>query len=655
MSENRASSAIETDILTGQPLYGSDESAIIAMPSEPLFVINLYAAMTPIDLTDHAISGFEQFKLYQVSKMEDGRRRYRLRMGFFSTEAQAEDVLATVRARYATAFTSCLSQEDLKHATGYLKCTVADLERTGRYAVPKFRTGATARLRALDDTAIRKMRAAEAATPIAPPKPTNGGNGQAHRKPAPPSPPSAPGKDWLQTQPIAIRPSAAAKSAPRNAPQKPAAPAKAAAPAVVPPPAPAKRVSLMRQAHAMADVDAAERAKALAKKPADIFKDEDDALTSNLFDQAIRNAAQKSASASKAATRNEPKAEVKIAAKAAPQYATKSAPLPAKPTTTAKPASKPSRAIEVPTQTSLSASAPPAPKSAAPIRAPNRPFHVGAGIDIPETSLSLEDAPTAPTVKAVTPQPVMAPPTARKDNGISSDLMQARELAKQSIQWREDNSGAPSLDSTQTIRTLTKDELEDNSRAKWFVVQLAVSDQPVNLDAMPRLDIFEAYSVYSVAVMEDNRIRHALRLGFFSEEVSAMAVMGYLKTFFNDPSTVRIPDAEHERFANAPKLTPPQPSPNAVTLEDKPRPITPINIPTVNAAVERSAAMRTGSHKAMPHAAGKKTNGRTVKPLIDHDTDALTKEARMLGLSDTQIVRVQKNPSLLSRLLGRDK
>lgn len=635
MSENRATSAVETDVLTGQPLYGQDDSAIMAMPNEPLFVINLHAAMTPIDLNDHALSGFEQYKLYQVSKMEDGRRRYRLRLGFFTTEAQAEDVLATVRARYATAFTSCLAQEDLKHATGYLKCSVDDLERTGRYTAPKFRTGQTARLRTLDDSAIRKMQAAEAAS--TPKAKINGGNGHAQSRPVtPPSAHSAADKNWVQTQPIAIRPQPAKAAQPKNAPQ-----AKTPTP---PPAAPAKRVSLMRQAHAMADVDAAERAKALAKKHAP-FKDEDDALTAGLFDQAVRNAAAKAATPA-------PKVEQKSAAKSTPQFAAKSASMPAKPQAPAKPAPA---SVAAPTQASLKASTPPAPKPATPVQKPGKAFHVGAGIDIPETSLTLEGAPASPpAAQRVTPQPVMTPPALRKDQSISADLMRARELAKQSIQFREDNSGALSLDSTQTIRTLTKDELEDKSRAKWFVVQLAVSDQPVNLDAMPRLDIFEAYTVYSVATMEDNKIRHALRLGFFSEEVSAMAVMGYLKTFFNEPTTVRIPDAEHDRFANAPKLTPPQPSPNVVTLEEK-RPIIPDTVPTVNTAVERLAAMRTGPHKAMPHANGKKPNGRTVKPLIDHDADDFTKEARALGLSDTQIVRVQKNPSLLSRLLGRDK
>jgi hypothetical protein len=79
-----------------------------------------------------------------------------------------------------------------------------------------------------------------------------------------------------------------------------------------------------------------------------------------------------------------------------------------------------------------------------------------------------------------------------------------------------------------------------------------VSEQPVNLDTMPRLDIFEAYRLYSVASAGSGKITHSLRLGFFREEHSAEAVNGYLKTFFNAPTVVRISIAEQSRFKDAP-------------------------------------------------------------------------------------------------------
>ncbi len=99
--------------------------------------------------------------------------------------------------------------------------------------------------------------------------------------------------------------------------------------------------------------------------------------------------------------------------------------------------------------------------------------------------------------------------------------------------------------------------MEDAQQDKWFAVQLAVSDQPVNLDAMPRLDIFEAYRLYSVATAGSGKIMHSLRLGFFKEAVSAEAVMGYLQTFFGSPSVMRVSVAEHGRFKDAPSAKKP--------------------------------------------------------------------------------------------------
>ena len=98
---------------------------------------------------------------------------------------------------------------------------------------------------------------------------------------------------------------------------------------------------------------------------------------------------------------------------------------------------------------------------------------------------------------------------------------------------------------------------------KWFAIQLAVSDQPVNLDAMPRLDIFEAYRLYSVATAGSGKIVHSLRLGFFKEAVSAEAVMGYLKTFFGSPTVMRVSVAEHARFKDAPSAKKPRCAPKS--------------------------------------------------------------------------------------------
>jgi len=108
----------------------------------------------------------------------------------------------------------------------------------------------------------------------------------------------------------------------------------------------------------------------------------------------------------------------------------------------------------------------------------------------------------------------------------------------------------PSLETTQTVRALTPLELEDDTALRWFVIQLSLSEEAFDPDSVPNLDIFSVYRLYSVAGLDEGRVIHALRLGFFSEEVAAGAVASYLGAFFDKPTVKRVSVAERERFAD---------------------------------------------------------------------------------------------------------
>ena len=69
---------------------GFDAGAPAAGP----FVVNLCASVAPIDLKPGGMPGLERYRLYQVRRVEDNRPRYRLRLGFFASEAASEVVLA---------------------------------------------------------------------------------------------------------------------------------------------------------------------------------------------------------------------------------------------------------------------------------------------------------------------------------------------------------------------------------------------------------------------------------------------------------------------------------------------------------------------------------------------------------------------------------
>ena len=227
--------------------------------------------------------------------------------------------------------------------------------------------------------------------------------------------------------------------------------------------------------------------------------------------------------------------------------------------------------------------------------------------------------------------------------------------------------------------------MEDAAQDKWFAVQLAVSDQPVNLDAMPRLDIFEAYRLYSVASAGSGKIVHSLRLGFFKEAVSAEAVMGYLNTFFGTPSVMRVSVAEHARFKDAPstkKPAAPVQEAKVVELNNArgARPVIPTVTMEVAPGVDTAATgsfrpLETGSfktsasgkHKALKNAAKSAGSTKTVRaktgntgkhrtlPSLEKKSlaEELLDEAREVELSASGIRKLPKNDSLLSRMLGK--
>jgi hypothetical protein len=150
----------------------------------------------------------------------------------------------------------------------------------------------------------------------------------------------------------------------------------------------------------------------------------------------------------------------------------------------------------------------------------------------------------APTNKLTTKPPSLyTVPAAKKDKPL--ELVAAKAPAKVPAK-------APphSLESTQTLRPLTPLELGEHEATRWFVVQLALSDEAFDPDALPHLDIFSLYRLYTVVGSDQGRLAHALRLGFFGEEGGARAVANYLAAFYDQATVMRVSVAERDRFAD---------------------------------------------------------------------------------------------------------
>lgn len=197
------------------------------------------------------------------------------------------------------------------------------------------------------------------------------------------------------------------------------------------------------------------------------------------------------------------------------------------------------------------------------------------------------------------------------------------------------------LDSTQTLRAIPRDELYDSHRPRWHVVQLVVSDKPVNLDMMPRLEVFAAHRLYAIAGKQHAATSYSLRLGFFPDEETAEVVCGYLRTFFASPSTLRVSAAEHARFA--------QPAAPRAAVQKSPSPAAP------RQAVAQQPVVPNITRKTLPPSI-KATGTQKLVKRSRTLAEELREEAREVQLSRSGKHRVpEQSQSWLTRLLGGTK
>lgn len=87
------------------------------------------------------------------------------------------------------------------------------------------------------------------------------------------------------------------------------------------------------------------------------------------------------------------------------------------------------------------------------------------------------------------------------------------------------------------------------ARHHAFAVQLLWAVRPIDPASVPAVDIFGEYRLYAVDCRHGGRKWYALRLGFFSNAISARQVANYLRPHFG--SVAVLPVSELERVAAA--------------------------------------------------------------------------------------------------------
>jgi sporulation related protein len=534
------------------------------------FVINLSVSTAPIDIPAKAFAACSDAHVYQIQVTEDGRTRYRLRLGPFADEDEADAILAVVRDTYPGALTATAGAADLR-VIGKLQAKIdsrqpsvqklSETPVTEKLAPQKVAADAEISIDIAWPTPelvvppTRPARAASALTPAVMPA-------VAPKVVAPPVAvtPLELAPEWaLPELDIPLHDSRQASWAAKAAPvltevvlpaikvpaPKIAAPTPVAAPvlteAVTPKakapvvlalevPAPKTAAPIAATPAPIAAAPARAAAPPAAPKPAAVIDAPATKIVAPVAAVPIAPATVvvTPAPVQTTPTPHEP-APKQAAAPAKPSLPKIAAPPPKVAAPPPKIAAPPLKVAAPPSKVAA-----PAPKVAAPVAA-EKPVAVLTQSILSKAAAKLRQSAMKPSASRLTSLQHVVVATAAAPP--------AREVKKLDVPLE-------SLESTQTMRALTPTELDDDEASRWFVIQLALADDAFDPDAVPNLDIFSEYRLYSVAGLDQGRVVHALRLGFFREEIGAVAVASYLGAYWDKPTIKRVSLAERERFAD---------------------------------------------------------------------------------------------------------
>jgi len=260
-----------TDRRPAEDLWHLSIDDLFATPAEPSrlggpgpFVINLSTSTAPISPPPKGTFNLEGVHAYQISRTEDGRQRFRLRLGPVKTELEADAILAAVREDYPGAMTAVAAEDDLRAITvATLAAEKAKPSRPAPTAPPRRplprQAGKTAPVHDdLEDThpgwnldaLLPHLSAGKGAVPATPTPvkrtgPASAGQPARARTAPPPAPKAA------AAQPAPQAPARPAQPERRSAARRMSAPVRAPAPSAPPPsvavPAPRPAVANARE------------------------------------------------------------------------------------------------------------------------------------------------------------------------------------------------------------------------------------------------------------------------------------------------------------------------------------------------------------------------------------------------------------------------
>jgi len=165
----------------------------------------------------------------------------------------------------------------------------------------------------------------------------------------------------------------------------------------------------------------------------------------------------------------------------------------------------------------------------------------------PPSGAKARVAPTTAARPTVTATP--AAPSAARRGKPAAPIAAAKQVPPVAGSKQAAPAAAPKQAPPVAAPKQAAPKIEESGAPHWYAIQLAQSERPFSVDALPKLDIFSLYRLYSVAGLEQGRTTYGLRLGFFSDESAAAAVAKYLTGHYDHAAVTRVSVAERERFA----------------------------------------------------------------------------------------------------------
>lgn len=162
------------------------------------------------------------------------------------------------------------------------------------------------------------------------------------------------------------------------------------------------------------------------------------------------------------------------------------------------------------------------------------------------TTVSSAPAARAPVAKAPAAKALESKPTARTQVAAP----RAPALAPSAVLNLLESS-APAKPLSRQVAMQPRERAAVIGAIQRFAVQLVWSTDPVDLSSVPKLAIFDAYTLYKVQVDRAGRRWYGLRLGFFGDPVSARQVAIYARSDFSAAAVVPVSDRECDRATQA--------------------------------------------------------------------------------------------------------